>query len=1296
MRLTICSLACAWLLCVHVSSGASDPYTVGVETKVLKPIGSPSSFGLDIAQDGDAFLAANTEGAVGYYERNHGGANAWQRMAEVVPPNGSSVSSMDIDGDHAAISYITLGSNGGQVHLHERHKGGFNQWGQIAIIEDSSGSNTAVFGWSTALQGDRLVVGMKANNVYTNGAAIIFGRHSGGPDNWGIHKVIPYPAHTNVNANFSSALDLEDEVLAVGSIGESNSVGAVYLFGRNVGGADNWGQIKRIGSPVAVSNGFFGLRLDLFGDRLLVGTSDEHAYLYERNTGGANNWGLVKTFTNAGIGVNSFGSRVKLWNDRALMSAVSETNTGPSGAAYLYARNRGGGDAWGLVRSFVPSDAAPGDFFGIAITHDGRRSALTSMLSDEPDTDDGAVYVYDDDCINFTQTVRKDPDIPTNGGRFGAAADIWGDVCVIGEPGASSSNGVVHVKYRNAGSTDQWFTIYSKSPVSVPGWTIKSFGRAVALWNDSFVAGANMVHAGLTNAGSVFLFRRNAASADTWEQTVMLVPLDPASNMNFGTAVDIEVDTIVVGAPNAMISTSVNAGATYVFQQINDGGFITYDQVAKLSSGGPGDFFGTEVDISGDIIAVRATGVDTVAINAGAVLIYHRHKGGPDAWGLVKVLASPDPQMNGAFGQRISLHKDRLVAWQNSDGGSARSMYLFERHLGGPDNWGVRKTWDFESGFTLGSTYLEDDLLAVVSGLGLDNALRIYHRNEGGADHWGQADAILAGSASLDGSLSMFGRRILFGRPFFDNNKGEMYIFEPTCTKVTTTNDVVNGGDGLTSLREAITAANASGTKDEIVLDPGRYRITIVGSNENANATGDFDILAAGRELRIRGAGAKHTEINGNNLDRVFHVHSNALAKFSDLTIAHGRSPNSGTGEGDHGGGIMNYGTSVLYRVMVISNLAASGVNSGSGGLGGGIFSSGGNLVIEDSTIAYNDAGNGADTSTEPIAGSGGHGGGIFNIDGDMSIRNSTISRNETGGGGKHAGAGSGGHGGSGGGIFNTGGEAVIEHTTIAFNSALSGGGGIPNGTDGIGGGIFTTNGSLQVGHTILANNNAPGGSPGAAGMIFGLGYNLIQSIQGMAYLGDTSGTITNPASLLMGLVDNSGPTWTHMPGASSPALNSGNPAFEYEGIRDQRGVLREPNAVLDIGAVEATLDFDSDGIPDDWENINGLDFQNSGDAVIDQDFDSFNSSDEYISNTFPLTPSLYFRVLEIASGTAVVVEVQSSLGRQYSLWRSPSLPNPLWTQVLTNVPGDGLVMNLIDSAPGTNQNSYRVTVRLP
>src|SRR5262245_25910113 len=121
--------------------------------------------------------------------------------------------------------------------------------------------------------------------------------------------------------------------------------------------------------------------------------------------------------------------------------------------------------------------------------------------------------------------------------------------------------------------------------------------------------------------------------------------------------------------------------------------------------------------------------------------------------------------------------------------------------------------------------------------------------------------------------------------------------------KVNTTVDSVavslkTGKDstGHISLRSAIQAANSKPNADTIIIGAGIFKLTIPGANEDAAATGDLDINS---KVTIKGKGANQTFIDGNSLDRVFHVLGGTV-KISGVTIEHGKAP--------EGGGLLNAG----------------------------------------------------------------------------------------------------------------------------------------------------------------------------------------------------------------------------------------------------------------------------------------------------------------------------------------------------------------------------------------------------
>jgi hypothetical protein len=239
-----------------------------------------------------------------------------------------------------------------------------------------------------------------------------------------------------------------------------------------------------------------------------------------------------------------------------------------------------------------------------------------------------------------------------------------------------------------------------------------------------------------------------------------------------------------------------------------------------------------------------------------------------------------------------------------------------------------------------------------------------------------------------------------------------------TLYPITTTADVVDAGDGLLSLREAITSANtdllAFGSTFQLV-DGATYRLTRCGGglDEQANVGGDLDMItpeattvegggaivqtcpgervidarAATAELTVTGASISggETALSGGGL-RV----AGDLTLFVNADVHHNRALT--------GGGVRVDGELFASVATVRDNVAS--------GDGGGIRANGGPVTIQYSSISGNR--------------SGGSGGGL-SVDGPANVIASTVSQNEAGT--------------AGGGVATTG-TTGIDTSTLVANRA--------------------------------------------------------------------------------------------------------------------------------------------------------------------------------------------------------------------------------------------------------------------
>jgi CSLREA domain-containing protein/LPXTG-motif cell wall-anchored protein len=202
---------------------------------------------------------------------------------------------------------------------------------------------------------------------------------------------------------------------------------------------------------------------------------------------------------------------------------------------------------------------------------------------------------------------------------------------------------------------------------------------------------------------------------------------------------------------------------------------------------------------------------------------------------------------------------------------------------------------------------------------------------------------------------------------------------------VTTATDVVNGADGQTSLREAISEANAAAGPTTIVLAAATdYQLTICGAAvEDANADGDLD-HTSGQNLTIEGHGATITQTCDDQ--RILH---------SVDTMATTVTVNDATLTGGEGNAAaVQFGNNlVLNRTTVTGNDAGA-----DGTLNDDPAESGTSLSLNDSTVGPN-VGIGVRITFGSVAIS--HStitkntlSGVALIDGALSVSDSTVTDN--------------------------------------------------------------------------------------------------------------------------------------------------------------------------------------------------------------------------------------------------------------------------------------------------------------
>lgn len=365
------------------------------------------------------------------------------------------------------------------------------------------------------------------------------------------------------NAYFGSAVALDGDLLAVGaSYADVNGVrdaGTVYLYARDATAPSGWAEIKKLISDKLEVGATFGQSVALHGDVLAVGAPSENivggsdngvAYVFERNTGGANAWGLAKKLSGTAGQFGRFGSDVALGDDVLVVGAQNATTlNAKGGAAYLFSRAAG----WSEIQRVSNVDGAIGDLFGTAVALDGDTLVVGAEQADFTfvNGNQGAAFVYQRNAGGIWELfARLVADAPATGSKFGGAVAIDGDTVVVGARQAASggsspiaSVGAAYVFERNIGGANVWGLSRRLDPGG--GAAGDDFGVSVAIASDQIWAGADIAGA----SGYVFRYERNLGGASIWGQAERMEQPGLLIGESFGVDVAVSGAALAVGAP---------------------------------------------------------------------------------------------------------------------------------------------------------------------------------------------------------------------------------------------------------------------------------------------------------------------------------------------------------------------------------------------------------------------------------------------------------------------------------------------------------------------------------------------------------------------------------------------------------------------------------------------------------------------------------------------------------------------------------------------------------------------------
>ena len=705
-----------------------DPF---IQTADLTVSGNHDRLGTSVAMTGEMVVAGapnatvgsnHSQGAVYVFTR---AASGWSGMLhETARLTASDGAAGDSLGSSVAVSGRTVVAGApdakagatfqqGASYVFVEPAGGWSgsrhQAAKLTALHGSAGDQLGV---SVGVSGNTVVAGapnVKVGRHGGQGTAYVFSRSSRG---WVgmLHEAARLRASDGGGLDqlgYSVAISGQTVVAGAPYPFPCEGFGsAVYVFTRLPGGwsgtlretakltASDGGGSDGLGASVAISGQTVVAGAPLACDK--SGQAPGTVYVFTQPAGG---WSGVRhqaaELTDFGL-----GGSVAVSGQTVVAGFGAQTLTGlpPSGGAALVFREPAGGWSGTLTggATLTASDGGAKAGLGNSVAVSGQTVIAGAPFDPQHPTAPGAVYVFSQPAAgwsNETEAAKLTAADSTASYGAGPSVAISGRTIFASGSALSASHfqGVVYAFSEPAGgwsSETQAAMLVASDRGDANGFGL---GESLAVSGQTVVAANFAAGSELPARGAVYVFTRPPGGwSGTVHETAKLTASDGAPGDRLGWSVAISGQTIVAGAPLAIVGSHANQGAVYVFTE-PPGGWMNATQAAKLttSQGATDESVGYSVALSGHTVLAGTPCANFGSkVCQGAVFAFTEPSGGwSGTMHEVARLTASDGAAGDSLGVSVAVSGQTVVAGAYFATVSSHSqqgaIYVFTRPAGG-------------------------------------------------------------------------------------------------------------------------------------------------------------------------------------------------------------------------------------------------------------------------------------------------------------------------------------------------------------------------------------------------------------------------------------------------------------------------------------------------------------------------------------------------------------------------------------------------------------------------------------